>query len=306
MSRKEIIKELHKKALKKFPRRKVILKGIDDLWQADLVEMIPYSKQNNNYKYLLTVIDCFSKYAWAKPVLNKTSTLVTKAMLEIIKESGRIPINLHTDNGKEFYNKIFDELMKKYNINHYSTYTHLKASIVERFNRTLKDNMWKLFSMQGSYKWCKQIELLLYKYNHTKHRTIKMTPNEVNKKTEKMLLKTIFKQSPVLVKNKYNIGDNVRVSKYKTIFEKGYTPNWTTEIFTILSVNNKSPVTYLLKDYKNQMIAGRFYEKELQLVKYPDAYLIEKVIKRTKDKSFVKWLGFDNSHNSWIKNTELI
>ena len=101
-------------------------------------------------------------------------------------------------------------------------------------------------------------------------------------------------------KPKFKVGDKVRISKFKHVFEKGYTPNWTTEIFTISQIKNTLPVTYLIKDYQNNPLSGCFYEEELTKVKYPDNYLVEKVLRKKGNKMYVKWLGFDNHHNSWI------
>ena len=108
-----------------------------------------YAAENKGYKFLLTVIDTFLKYAWVVPLKNKTALAVTNAMESIFK---RIPKNLQTDDGKEFFNTHFSKIMANHHINHYSTYSVLKASIVERFNRTLKSMMWKEFSASGSYK----------------------------------------------------------------------------------------------------------------------------------------------------------
>ena len=146
-----LVNELHRAARVNFPRRRVIVKGLNDLFQCDLVEMIKYSKQNKGYKYLLTVIDCFSKYAFVVPLKNKSGKNVTEAMKIVLKE--RVPKNLQSDLGKEFYNQDFQNLLKTYNINHYSTYSTLKASIVERFNKTIKHKMWKMFSLRGTYKY---------------------------------------------------------------------------------------------------------------------------------------------------------
>src|SRR5215472_15856948 len=104
-----VVEELHKPVRHRFPRRRVVIKGLDDLWQADLVEMIPYSRENKGFKYILMVIDAFSKYLWAKPLKSKTGEEVTRAMKEILKE--RRPSNLQTDHGKEFYNSQFQSLM---------------------------------------------------------------------------------------------------------------------------------------------------------------------------------------------------
>lgn len=306
MSRKQIVDELHKSARKNFPRRRVIVKGINDLLQADLVEMIPYASVNKNYKYLLTVINVFSKYAWAIPLKTKTATEVTGAMNSILEKLKTPPTNIQTDDGKEFFNNQFKQLMKKYGINHYSTYSGLKASIVERFNRTLKNNMWKQFSMQGSYKFLNILQQLVDKYNNAKHRTIKIKPNQVNEKNERKLLNTVYNRIKMFKKGKFKVGDHVRISKNRKTFEKGYTPNWTTEIFSIRKVQLTNPVTYLLEDYRKQPIKGGFYEFELQRVKYSETYLVEKVLKRRGDTLFVKWLGFGNEHNSWINKKDMI
>lgn len=152
--RNQVVEELHKPARRNYTRRAVDIRDIDETWQADLVEMIPYAQENKSFKYMLTVIDVFSKYAWAVPIKQKAGKDVTVAMLSILKQ-GRVPKNLQTDRGKEFYNKEFENLMKRYNINLYSTYSNLKASICERFNRTLKTKMWKLFSLNGNHQWLK-------------------------------------------------------------------------------------------------------------------------------------------------------
>ncbi len=150
--RRTVVEELHKPARRNYPRRKYDIRDIDETWQADLVEMQPYSKENKGYRYLLTVIDNFSKYAWAVPVKQKTGKDVTEAMHSILRQ-GRVCKNLQTDRGKEFFNSVFESLMKKFKINLYSTYSNLKASIVERFNKTLKTEMFKRFSLNGNYKW---------------------------------------------------------------------------------------------------------------------------------------------------------
>lgn len=300
-----LVNEIHRSARRNFPRRSVILKGCNDLWQADLVEMGEYSTDNKGHRYLLTVIDTFSKFAWAVPIKNKTGPEVTKAMRNILTEHQPPPKNLQTDFGKEFYNKHFQNLMNKYNINHYSTYSTLKASIVERFNRTLKGLMWKRFSYNGSYRWIDEIRDLVDQYNSTIHRTIKMKPRDVNSKNEQILLDGVYSKIKISPQPKFKVGDSVRISKYKHQFEKGYTPNWTTEIFKIHSIKKTNPVTYTINDYRNNLIKGSFYEPELLKTKYADVYLIQKILKRKHGKVFVKWLGFSDEHNSWIDENEL-
>lgn len=296
-----IINELHKQARKNFVRRKVYVKSINDLWQADLVVMKPYARVNSGKQYILTVIDVLSKYAWSVPVRTKSGKDVTEGMKQILKEAHpQKPQNLHTDNGTEFYNDEFQKLMKSKKINHYSTFTHLKASVVERFNRTLKSSMWKAFGVQGNYKWINLLPQLLLKYNSRVHRTIGMRPIDVKKKHEKELLEKVNTTTTVSGKIKFKINDVVRVSKYKTTFAKGYTPSWSTELFIVRQIRKTLPPVYYLRDINGDDIKGAFYSHEMQKTKFPDTYLVEKVLKRKAGRSYVKWLGFDNRHNSWI------
>ena len=278
----------------------VIVKGIDDLWQAVLVEMGSYSTANRGYRFMLTVIDTFSKYAWAEALKSKNALEVCTAFEKILK-MGRIPKNLQTD-----FNKTFGELMHKYRINHYSTCSVLKASIVERFNRTLKGMMWKEFSYNGNYHWIKLYKDLLEKYNRTPHRTIKMAPIQVNSSNEKSLLKTVYNNLKIFGKSQLHVGDHVRISKYKHQFEKGYTTNWTTEIFKIKTIRITNPTTYLLEDLAGNPIQGCFYREELLPTNYPNIYLVEKILKTKGTKVFVKWLGFSNQHNSWVKKNDVL
>lgn len=305
IEKRKLVNELHKPARKNFKRRRVIMKGIDDLWQADLVEMGTYAATNNGYRFLLTIIDTFSKYAWAIPIKSKTGDNVTDAMITVLN-SGRIPKNIQSDDGTEFFNTKFQLLMKKHNINHYSTFSSLKASIVERFNRTLKNSMWKEFSMNGTYKWIDIIQKLVATYNKNYHQTIKMSPIHVNYKNEEKLLSTVYNNIKVAGSAKFKIHDYVRISKYKHLFEKGYTPNWTTEIFQINKIQSTNPVTYLLRDFEKNPIEGAFYELELAKVADSNLYLVENIVQSRGSKVLVKWLGFPAKHNSWVNKNDVL
>lgn len=303
-AKRGIINELHKQARKNFPRRRVYTKGIDDLWQLDLADLSKYARnKNNNNRFILTVIDVMSKHAWAVAVRNKTGKSVTEAMKKVFKQSSpRVPKNIQVDMGKEFYNSTFLALMRDYKINMYSSKTHLKASVVERFIKSLKNWMFKEFGVQGNYSWIKLLPVLLKRYNSRIHRTIGMRPKDVRKKHEQMLFKKLYGTTPLHLKQrlKFTPGDTVRVSKYKTQFDRGFTPSWSTELFTVDRVRYTEPPVYYLRDAEHRPIDGAFYAAELQKTRYPDTYLVERVLRRRGNKVYVKWLGFPSSHNSWV------
>lgn len=304
MSKLQVVKEIHKYARKNFPRRRFIQRGLDDTWQIDLIDMQKHSRDNSGYKYILICIDTFSKYAWSQPLRTKTAEDVTKALKKILSDGKRAPKNIQSDDGKEFFNSKFETLMTQYGINHYSTYSVMKASIVERLIRTLKHWLWQDFSMNGSYKWLKPFEKIIQRYNNKKHSTTGVTPASVNKSNAAELLNKVYNNIKIKPQAKFKVGDNVRISKYKSLFDKSYTGNWGVEVFKITRVQTTNPITYLLEDSKGEPILGSFYEQELQSVKHPDVYLIEKILKRRGNKVYVKWLGLNEK--SWINKNEIV
>lgn len=298
-----VVDELHKPARRNFTRRKTIIKGYGDLWQIDLAEMQPYARENKGYRYILVVIDCYSKYVWTRPLKNKTAREVSIAMKEVLKESNYAPKHIQSDQGTEFYNKYFTKLMKKYDIIHYSTFSTKKAAIVERVIRTLKNWLYKKFSLRGKYKWLDILPEITKLYNNTKHRTIGMKPADVTRQTTI----SAYNQPKVIpLKFKFHVGDIVRISRHKGIFDKSYTANWSTELFKIIKVNATNPPTYLIEDMNKHPIKGCFYEAELQKAKNPDVYLVEKILRRRKNKLYVKWLGLSSEFNSWIDAADFV
>lgn len=298
-----IVDELHRQARKHFPKRHVYVKSVDDLWQIDLIDMQKHARANGGHRYILTVIDVLSKYAWTEPVRNKSAPTVAAAMEKVLKRaSPRRPNNVQSDEGLEFLNSQFAKLMKRHGINHYHTYSPLKASVCERLIRTLKTWLFKEFVVQGDYKWTKLLPHIVSRYNRRVHRTIGMRPVDV-KDTDSKRLAHKLNSRPVpkaTHKTHFKVGDTVRISKYKTRFEKGYVRSWSTELFKVVHVRRTVPPVYTLHDLKGNRISGTFYTEELQKTKYPDHYLVERVLRRKGDKVYVKWLGLDASHNSWI------
>uniref|UniRef100_A0A1I7X5F7 Integrase catalytic domain-containing protein n=1 Tax=Heterorhabditis bacteriophora TaxID=37862 RepID=A0A1I7X5F7_HETBA len=222
---------LHKPARKNFKSQRVYVSGKDDQWQSDLVEMIPYAEENNG----------FSKFAWVVPLKSKSGKETADALESIFKE--RKPKKMQTDNGKEYYN------------------SNKKASIVERFNRTLKEKMWKMFTHQGNHKWTHILDDLLWGYNNHYHTSIKMTPIEASKiENENIVYDNLFpikhNFEEIQKNSKFKIGDTVRITKYKAIFDKGYLPNWSTEEFKISEVRpcSEGLTMYFIKDLSDEEI----------------------------------------------------
>ena len=170
---------LHKPTRRTFPRRQVIVYGIDHQWQADLVDVAKLASYNKGFKYLLTCIDVLSRYAWVVPLKDKTGKSLKEAF-QVLFETGRRPIRLQTDRGTEFTNRVFQKFLKENDVHHFSTYNdETKASIVERFNRTLKTKMWKYFTHREVLTYADVLPELVESYNGTVHRSIGMPPSEV-------------------------------------------------------------------------------------------------------------------------------
>lgn len=259
---KQEVYTLHKPIKKRFKRNKVIVFGIDDTWQADLVDVQKLAKFNKGNKYLLTCIDLFSKYAWVVPLQDKSGKSIINAFSEIFKE--RIPKKIQTDKGKEFLNQNFKIFLKSKNVSLYQINTEMKACIVERFNRTLKEKMWRYFTSSKKSEYLKVLDKIVKSYNNSYHRSIKMKPSNVGIKNSDIVFKNLYGEMDQLIKFKFNIGDKVRIAKYKTIFDKGYTSNWTKEIFFISNRIPRYPPVYEIIDFNNEIIEGIFYESELQ------------------------------------------
>ena len=278
-----------------------MVNGIDKIWAADLADMKAFEDYNDGYTFLLLVIDIFSKYGYLVPLKNKKGETVANALKTIFKE--RKPGKLWTDKGREFYNKDVKDLVELY-----STENEEKSSIVERWIRTMKEKMWKYFTNNNTYNYMDVLPELVEDYNNTVHSSIKMTSIDASKKKNELtvwrnLCPDRYKINDITPK--FSVGDRVRITKKKKVFEKGYTTRWTEEIFTIKEIQNTDPITYKLEDLEGEEIKGTFYEPELQKTEQ-QIYRIEKIIKKEKNKSLVKWKGYSDKFNSWVDNKDLI
>lgn len=157
---------------------------------------------------MLNVIDVFSKYAWSIPMKNKTGETTLEAFRKIVRDSGRIPKQIWVDKGLEFYNKYVSGWLKEYNINRYSTYSEQKSVVVERFNRTLKEMMWKRFTAENTRNWIDMLNTLMHKYNNRIHSTIGMTPVKASQKENEIkVLENIVNNTRYIPKCKNSMAE---------------------------------------------------------------------------------------------------
>ena len=311
---RDVAYTLHKPVRRTFPTTPVIVMGIDQQWAADLVDMQKLSRYNKGHKYLMTVIDIFSKYAWVEPLHDKSGPKVAAAWKKVLKRaSPRQPHRLQTDKGTEFYNASVQALFKARGIHHFSTSGDAKASVVERFNRTLKERLYRYFTAANTYKYLDIVQTLVDEYNVSYHRSIGMTPRDVTPTNEAQVWHTLYKPHLKQKKKKppkFKVGDQVRLSQARRPFKKGYLPQWTEEVFEVVNVYQPTigPVTYKVQELDGTLIQGTFYTPELQKVHVDDTtvWRVEKVLKRRGNQLYVQWKGWPKKYNSWIRQDDLV
>ena len=210
-----------------------------------------------------------------------------------------------SDKGTEYKNAQFQSMLKECDIRFYTSENDdIKAAIVERFKPTLKTRMYRYFKHSKSFRYVDVLQDLVYSYNHIHHNSIGLEPVMVSLKNEQRVRRKLFHLQPQKTKWKFKVDQQVRISKRRQVFEKGYVASWSEEIFIVTDRFPTTPVTYAIKDLAKEQIKGRFYEPELQLiVKEDNVYDVEKVLKTRrrngKVEYYVKWKGYPNKFNSW-------
>ena len=251
----QLANELHKPIIRKFEKRKVYSTFKDNIWGVHLADMELLSKYNKGIRFLLCVIDIFSKYAWVVPLKDKKCISIVKAFQSILKQSNKKPNKIWVDKGSEFYNAYFKKWLQDNDIVMYSTHNEGKSVVAERFIKTLKSKIYKYMTSISKNVYNDKLDDIVDEYNNTYHTTIKMKPVDVKDNTYINPSKEI---------PKFKVSDRVRISKYKNTFAKGYIPNWSEEVFVIKKVKNTIRWTYVINDLNGEEIIGTFYEKELK------------------------------------------
>jgi hypothetical protein len=295
---------------------KIIVEYPDQMWDCDIMVMED-GKLNNGFKYVLCVIDLFSRYLWVRATKTKTAVECGKAFKSVCAE-GRVCEILRTDNGGEFTGKPFQEVLREKNVIHQIAYGAHKANYVERVQRTIQERLYKYFYENNTKKFIDVLQPICTAYNNTVHGSTGMPPMAINKNNYTALYNRLYeselnkraRQRPVFA---FDIGDLVRISLTKEPFAKGYEQKYTEELFRIVNRIPSQPPRYKLEDLKGERIKGSFYTGDLQKFHKRDisklSFKIEKVIKKRKDKgrefSLVKWLGYGDKFNSWVPTTQL-
>lgn len=303
-----LIYTLHRPRRRRFPTLPVVVYGIDEQWAADLVEVQHLSRHNRGVRYLLTVIDVFSKYAWVRPLIRKTGAQVQKAFESIFRE-GRRPLRLQTDDGKEFYNKTMSAYLKHHNILHFSTKGDTKASVVERFNRTLKERLYRYFTAKNTLNYKQALPDVVRGYNATRHRSTGKAPDRVTVDNSAEVWKKLYgKRLRRRRASTLRVGDRVRLNQKFRTFEKSYLPGWTEEVFIVDKVKPGPVPTYKITEWDGTPLVGTFYNQDVQKVEVSDDTLfrIEKVRQRRGNKILVRWKGWPEKYDSWIDRTSTL
>lgn len=316
---------LHRPQRQHFPRSKTVVgPSVDHTWQADLVEMQDPKlvKHNRRTRYLLTVIDVLSKYAWVVGLKSKRGTAVRDALRHLLEnnQGQRRPVNLQTDQGKEFYNQHVQRLLDEYDIHHYSTQGEPKAAVAERFNRTLKELTYKYLTAHNTLKYLDALPELLDKYNQRIHSSIDMAPVDVNRYNDEVVWRRLYQPTVPLNPYKFRPGDFVRTSKLLgkdkrrgALGVKSAKGVWSRAVYTV-SDRGRSLYDgvnyYKLEDWQGQKVKGRFYEPQLQKVKaLPNRWRVAKKLKYKgrgpARQVLVNWQGVAPEYQTWISTQDL-
>ena len=309
---------LHRQVRHRFPRSRVVVSGSGQQADADLMDMTQLSKFNDGYKYVLLLIDAFSRYLWTVPIKSKTGPTVTKALETIIEQGGKTS-KLRTDKGSEFLNRDMQKMLKGHNIGHFTAEPPTKASLAERAIKTIKMRLYRYMTQHQTFRYVDALPEVVKAYNDTYHRSIKTSPSEVSNQNEAELWLQQYRtlrdrkgERTRPEKYQFNIGDWVRISFLKKPFDRDYQQRWTGELFQISNRKKRQgrPL-YSLADYSGEEIKSTFYPEELQPVNISEntVYKIEKILKtrtRKRRKEYlVRWLGWPSKYDSWVTSADM-
>ena len=264
---KIFINEIYSKAPKKnYVTNKTDVYHIDDIWSLDILDLKDYGPENNKgYRYILVIIDNFSKYGWTVPLKNKNAQSIKDSFENILISSKRKPNFIETDRGKEFYNNIFQDFLNKNDIKLYSRNSSYGAVFAERFNLTIRDLLKKIVFERGDAKWIDVLPTITKQYNNRIHSSTKLSPKDTSlKKNEGFVYKNLLDKRKK-VKPKYEIGDLIRTADLKKTFSKGDTTNWSYKLYKITEIINDTIPAYKIDNLKERYNESLLKKTDLTL-----------------------------------------
>ena len=270
MSQKNIkifINEIYSKPSKRnYITNKTDVYHTDDIWSMDILDLKDYGPKNNrNHRYVLVIIDNFSKFGWTVPLKNKNAQTIKDSFENILISSKKKPNLIESDRGKEFYNNIFQDSLNKNNIKLYSRNSSYGAVFAERLNRTIRDLLKKIVFEQGDAKWIDILPTITKQYNNKVHSSTKLTPIQASlKKNEGYVYKNLLDKRKK-IKPKYEIGDLVRTADLKKTFSKGDTTNWSYKLYKISEIINDTIPSYRLDNLPERYNESLLKKTELTL-----------------------------------------
>ena len=251
---KIFINEIYSKGPKKnYATNKTDVYHIDDIWSLDILDLKDYGPENNRgYRYVLVIIDNFSKYGWTIQIKNKNAQTIKDSFENILISSKRKPNLIETDRGKEFYNNIFQDILNKNNIKLYSRNSSNSAVFAERFNRTIRDLLKKVVFEKGDGNWIDVLPTITEQYNNRVHSSTKLTPIQTGlKKNEGYVYKNLLDKRKK-VTPKFQINNLVRTADLKKSFSKGDTTNWSYKLYKITEIINDTIPSYHIDNLKER------------------------------------------------------
>ena len=275
MSQKNIkifINEIYSKGTKKYyATNKTDAYYIDDIWSLDILDLKDYGPENNRgYRYVLVVIDNFSKYGWTIPLKNKNAQTTKDSFENILISSKRRPNLIESDRGKEFYNSIFQDFLNKYNIKLYSRNSSYGAVFAERFNRTIRDLLKKIVFENGDANWIDVLQTITKQYNNRRHTSTKLSPIEASlKKNEGFVYKNLLDKRKK-VNPKFQINDLVRTADLKKTFSKSDTTNWSYKLYKITEIIKDTLPSYKIDNLKERYNESLLKKTELTMKENKD------------------------------------
>ena len=269
---KIFINEIYSKGPKKYyATNKTDVYYFDDFWSLDILDLKGYGPENNRgYRYVLVVIDNFSKYGWTIPLKNKNAQTIKDSFENILITSKRKPNLIESDRGKEFYNNIFQDFLNKNNIKLYSRNSSYGAVFAERFNRTIRDLLKRLVFEKGDGNWIDVLPTITKQYNNRVHSSTKLTLIQASlKKNEGFVYKNLLDKRNK-IKPKYEIGDLVRTADLKKTFSKADTTNWSYKLYKITEIIIDTIPVYKIDNLKERYNEALLKKTELTLKENKD------------------------------------